>query len=163
MVFIVVCFHALTQIKAQQPVVTFFLSKRAPSLFLALLFDTNLASELFTLANDDVYIKTVIIICNVSQCHPFVWESSLTVVTVFSHSCWLHLPLVLLGIHNLEPATCLHFEHVTNYLLKLTLRDLAEAFTLLRCCFGQSYFKGWLFQFDCLYLTGFFKPDVNPG
>lgn len=35
---------------------------------------------------------------------------------------------------------CLHFEYVTNYLLRLTLRDLAEAFTLLRCCLGQTFF-----------------------
>lgn len=49
---------------------------------------------------------------------------------------------------------CLHLEHVTNYLLRLTLRDLAEAFTLLRCCLGQAFFRGWLHQFDCLYLTG---------
>ena len=34
---------------------------------------------------------------------------------------------------------CLHLEHVTNDLLRLTLRDLAEAFTLPRLCLGQSY------------------------
>lgn len=54
---------------------------------------------------------------------------------------------VLLGTHSLESEMCLHFEHVTNYLLRLTLRDLAEAFTLLRCCLGQTYFRGWLSQF----------------
>lgn len=75
-------------------------------------------------------------------------------VTVLSHSHWLQPLLVLLGIHGLESEMCLHFEHVTNYLLRLTLRDLAEAFTLLRCCLGQTYFRGWLSQFDCLYLTG---------
>lgn len=83
--------------------------------------------------------------------------------TVPSLSCWPQPCLVLLGIHSLESEMCLHLEHVTNYLLRLTLRDLAEAFTLLRCCLGQPYFRGWLCQFDCLYLTGFYKPDVNPG
>lgn len=83
--------------------------------------------------------------------------------TVPSHSCWPQPCLVLLGIHSLESEMCLHLEHVTNYLLRLTLRDLAEAFTLLRCCLGQPFFRGWLCQFDCLYLTGFYKPDVNPG
>lgn len=57
---------------------------------------------------------------------------------------------------------CLHFEHVTNYLLRLTLRDLAEAFTLLRCCLGQTYFRGWLSQFDCLYLTGVLQARCEP-
>ena len=83
-------------------------------------------------------------------------------MTVLSHSCWLRPPLVLLGIHSLESEMCLHFEHVTNYLLRLTLRDLAEAFTLLRCCLGQTYFRGWLSQFDCLYLTGVLQARCEP-
>ena len=78
---------------------------------------------------------------------PCLWQFSLTLL-------WPGPRLVLLGIHSLESEMCLHFEHVTNYLLRLTLRDLAEAFTLLRCCLGQTYFRGLLSQFDCLYLTG---------
>lgn len=83
-------------------------------------------------------------------------------MTVLSHSHWLQPLLVLLGIHGLESEMCLHFEHVTNYLLRLTLRDLAEAFTLLRCCLGQTYFRGWLSQFDCLYLTGVLQARCEP-
>lgn len=96
-------------------------------------------------------------------CFFLLGNHSFTPMTVPSLSGWLRPSLVLLGIHSLESEMCLHFEHVTNYLLRLTLRDLAEAFTLLRCCLGQSYFRGWRCQFDCLYLTGFSKPDVNPG
>lgn len=84
----------------------------------------------------------------------FFYISSFMFVTILSHAGWLQSLLVLLGIHSLEYEMCLHFEHVTNYLLRLTLRDLAEAFTLLRCCLGQTYFRGLLFQFDCLYPTG---------
>lgn len=102
-------------------------------------------------------------VCHVCVAAFFLEICNFTPMTVPSYSCWLQPPLVLLGIHSLESEMCLHFEHVTNYLLRLTLRDLAEAFTLLRCCLGQSYFRGWLCQFDCLYLTGFSKPDVNPG
>lgn len=83
-------------------------------------------------------------------------------MTILSHSCWLRPLLVLLGIHSLESKMCLHFEHVTNYLLRLTLRDLAEAFTLLRCCLGQTYFRGLLSQFDCLYLTGVLQARCEP-
>lgn len=85
-----------------------------------------------------------------------------TSVTFLSRSRWLLPLLVLLGIHSLESEMCLHFEHVTNYLLRLTLRDLAEAFTLLRCCLGQTYFRGLLSQFDCLYLTGVLQARCEP-
>lgn len=92
----------------------------------------------------------------------FLKICSFTPKTVPSYSCWPRPSLVLLGIHSLESEMCLHFEHVTNYLLRLTLRDLAEAFTLLRCCLGQSYFRGWLCQFDCLYLTGVLQARCEP-
>lgn len=84
----------------------------------------------------------------------FFYVCSLTPMTVFSHSPWLQPLPSLLGIHSLEPEMCLHFEHVTNYLLRLTLRDLAEAFTLLPCCLGQTYFRGLRSQFDSLGPTG---------
>lgn len=70
----------------------------------------------------------------------FLDVCSFTSVTIFSLSRWLWLLLILLGIRSLESEMCLHFEYVTNYLLRLTLRDLAEAFTLLRCCLGQTFF-----------------------
>lgn len=85
-----------------------------------------------------------------------------TSVTVLSHSRCLQPLLFLLGIHSLESEMCLHFKHVTNYLLRLTLRDLAEAFTLLRCCLGQTYFRGLLSQFDCLYLTRVLQARCEP-
>lgn len=73
------------------------------------------------------------------------------------------LPRTAGNRRSLESEMCLHWEHVTNYLLRLTLRDLAEAFTLLRCCLGQPYFRGWLRQFDCLCLTGVPQARCEPG
>lgn len=87
----------------------------------------------------------------------FSEESIFMPVTVLSG--WLQPLLVLLGIHSLEPEMCL--QHVTNYLRRLTLRDLAGAFTLLRCCLGETYFRGLLSQFKCL--TGVLRSRCGLG
>lgn len=103
-------------------------------------------------------------LCSMCLCCIFFLDvCSFTSVTIFSLSRWLWLLLILLGIRSLESEMCLHFEYVTNYLLRLTLRDLAEAFTLLRCCLGQTvFFTGLHSHFDCLYLTRVFQARCEP-
>ena len=72
--------------------------------------------------------------------------------------CWLQPRLAPSGRHSLESETCLHLRHVTNDLLRLTLRDLAEAFTLLRCCIS-----GVCTRYVSHSLSGRGSlPDVNP-